>query len=154
MSNLLLEWQENQQMLTRIINGEKTIRNKPTTIGRNPSCDIQLNDVTKTISGVHVGIFFDSTANNFYLINLTCDRPRTNPAIVDGKKVFTEEVILHTGSKIQLGKEVKLQVKAIEKQVQRKSKCSHPKTPHVLPLEYLHGNCPMDGSVVMEEVEV
>lgn len=154
MTNLLLEWQENQQILTRIINGGKATRSKPTTIGRNPSCDIQLNDVFKTISGIHVGIFFDSITNNFYLLNLTRNRPQPNPAIVDGKKVLTEEVILHTGTKIQLGKEVKLQVKAIEKQVQRKSKCSHPKTTHILPFEYLHGNCPMDGSVVMEEVEV
>ena len=154
MSRLILEWQENQQALTEMINGEKATRNMPTTIGRNPSCDIRLNDRSKTISGVHIGIFFELTTNNFYLLNLTCDRPQPNPAIIDGRKIFTEEVILHTGSKIQLGKEVKLQVKAIEKQVQRKSKCSHPKTPHVLPLEYLHGNCPIDGSVVMEEVEV
>ncbi len=98
MPNLLLEWQENQQMLTRIINGEKAMRNKPTTIGRNPSCDIQLNDVFKTISGVHVGVFFEPITNNFYLLNLTSDRSQPNPAIVDGKKVFTEEVILHTGS--------------------------------------------------------
>ena len=154
MSNLLLEWQDNQQTLTQMISGKEALRNKPATIGRNSKCDIHLNDVTKTVSGVHIGIFFDSITNNFYLLNLTRDRSQPNPAIVDGTKVFTEEVILHTGSKIQLGKEVKLQVKAIEKQVQRKSKCSHPKTPHILPLEYLHGNCPFDGSVVMEEVEV
>jgi predicted component of type VI protein secretion system len=154
MSSLLLEWQDNQQILTRMISGKEAVRDKPVTIGRNPNCDIQINDVTKTVSGVHVGIFFDSNTNSFYLLNLTRDRPQPNPAIIDGKKICSEEILLHIGSKIQLGKKVKLQVKAIEKQVHRKSKCSHPKTPHILPLEYLHGNCPMDGSVVMEEVEV
>jgi predicted component of type VI protein secretion system len=154
MTTLLLEWEDNHQILTRLISGKEAGRNKPATIGRNPNCDIQVNDVTKTVSGVHVGIFFDSTANNFYLLNLTCDRPQPNPVIVDGKKIYSEEILLHEGSSIHLGKDVKLQVKKIEKEVQRKSKCSHPKTPHILPLNYLHGNCPFDGSVVMEQIEV
>ena len=153
MAKLFLEWQDDRQEIgTRTIDGSQTSKSKPATIGRNPDCTIAVQDVTKTTSNFHLGIFFDPKTNLFYLINLTADRPEPNLAMVDGKMVCKEQVPLHIGSQVRIGKKIRLRVKEIK--IQEMCKCSHHPIKHVLPLQYLHGNCPIDGSVVMEVTAV
>lgn len=127
-------------------------------IGRSKEqCDLVPSESESSLSRLHVEIFFNSNTNNFWVRNLTRDRPtaKRNPIIVDGQKVLEGEASIKTGSQIQLGKIV-LKIRAIEQleieQINQVS--SQPvygiKCPsgHVLPYDYLGLFCPHCGKAM------
>lgn len=148
MANLLLEWQENQTIRTQTIDGSQTSQTTPITIGRHEGCIVKIEDPSKTVSGVHGGIFFAPEKCSFYLMNLTRDRPEPNPIRVDDKIIKKEIAPLHIGTCIRLGRSTRLRVKAIY--ISKSCRCNHVEIQHVLPLQFLHGNCPYCGSVVVD----
>ncbi len=76
-------------------------------IGRDPSrCDVVLSD--PTVSGLHVEIFWQPIANQFYLRNLR-DR---NPPVINHQPLMQGEIALTPGSTILLGNQL-LSVQAI-----------------------------------------
>lgn len=165
MHQLTLEWASANQSLSQTLSLEESTRIPGAIrIGRDSTlCDVVLRHpdptVEKTVSGLHIEIFFNSEANRLYLRNLTRDRQppkRPNPVVVDGKKIITEEVPLHTGSQIRLGKMV-LTIKAIASQEQAASAnqpqylrvCANPQSPHYHPLDYNNFNCDVCGYVML-----
>lgn len=104
MYRLSLEWIEEGQNRAQAFSFDRT-SNRPVRIGRDESkCDVVLRDATKTVSGLHVEVFFNSSTSTFYLRNLTKNREKPNPAWVDGQKVVEQEIPLKAISTIQLGK--------------------------------------------------
>lgn len=70
-------------------------------IGRDPSrCDLVLSD--PTVSGLHVEIFWQPIANQFFLRNLR-DR---NPPVINGQLLLSGETALDSGSTIVLGEQL------------------------------------------------
>lgn len=107
MKELTLEWQEEGQRRTQKIYEQQPSINPGTVrLGRDPDrCDIVLTGKDRTVSRLHVEIFFNKQQNNFYLRNLTAN----NPPVVDGQPLLQGEVALHQGSSINLGQmEVKV----------------------------------------------
>jgi predicted component of type VI protein secretion system len=113
MHKLSLDWVEEGQNHSKAFSSDQ-IAERPVRIGRDQSqCDVALKDNTRTVSKLHVEIFFDSQSHRFYLRNLTRDRERPNPAWVDGQKIIEQEIPLKPpGANIQLGK-VSLRVKIL-----------------------------------------
>jgi hypothetical protein len=125
---------------------------------------VVLNDPTRSVSGIHAGIYFDPKTSSFHIRNLTRDRlppKQPNPVWVNGRKIIQEELVLEANSQIQLGRIV-LSVKSVE--VTRKDqgvplghgtlgnlkvKCSRLENPHYLPPEYQGQNCPYCGHLVL-----
>lgn len=104
MHRLALEWVEEGRSRSQAFSFDSSAA-RPVRIGRDASqCDIVLKDSTKTVSGLHIEIFFNAQNHTFYLRNLTRERDRPNPAWVDGQKVIQQEIGLKTGTTIQLGK--------------------------------------------------
>jgi hypothetical protein len=168
MQQLTLEWTAAEQHLSQTVSLQQSTKTPGTIrVGRDATiCDVVIKhpdpSIEKTVSGLHIEIFFNPENHKFYLRNLTRDRQppkRPNPVIVDGQKVVTEEVPLHVGSQIRLGR-MALQVKAIETQqvpvatpsapaplYQRV--CGNPRTPHYHPLTYNKLNCEICGYVML-----
>lgn len=104
MHKLALEWVEEGRNRSQAFSFDSSAQ-PPVRIGRNESqCDVVLRDATKTVSGLHVEIFFNSHTQTFYLRNITKNRDRPNPAWVDGQKIIQQEIPLKPGATIQLGK--------------------------------------------------
>lgn len=166
MQQLTLEWAVANQNLSQTISLQQPTRTPGSIrVGRDAAqCDIVLRhpepDVEKTVSGLHVEIFLDPGTNNFFLRNLTRDRrppKQPNPVVVDGKKIVNEEVPLHVGSQIRLGR-MSLTVKAIDgapnqpvvpQNPQYMRVCANSNTPHYYPLEYDKFNCEVCGYVIL-----
>jgi hypothetical protein len=163
MHQLTLEWASANQNLSQTISLQQSTRVPGSIrIGRDATlCDVVLNhpdpNIEKTVSGLHIEIFFNPDAQGFYLRNLTRDRQppkQPNPAVVDGKKIVTEEVPLHIGSHIQLGR-MALTVKAIDaktdtsKEPEYMRVCANPRSPHYHPLDYNKFNCEVCGYVML-----
>jgi len=166
MQQLTLEWAiANQNLSQTLLLDQSTKTPGVIRVGRDASrCDVILNhpdpSIEKTVSGLHIEIFFNPTTNTFYLRNLTRDRQppkQPNPVVVDGQKVITEEVPLRVGSQIRLGR-MTLTVRAIElpqvaAQVpgrpQYMKVCANSKTPHYYPLTYDKFNCEACGYVML-----
>lgn len=158
---LTLEWTEADRRRSQTVS---PVPSKLVTIGRDPGCDVVLNDPTRSVSGVHAGLYFDPKTLNFHIRNLTRDRlppKQPNPVWVNGRKMIQEEPALEANSQIQLG-HIVLRVKSIE--VARKDqgdllsrgtldtlkvKCSRLENPHYLPPEYQGQNCPYCGHLVL-----
>ena len=107
MKELTLEWQEEGQHRTqKIYDRQPSINPGTVRIGRDPEqCDIVLTQKERTVSRLHVEIFFNQQQNSFYLRNLKAN----NPPVVDGQQLIQGEVRLHQGSTIYLGQmEVKV----------------------------------------------
>ncbi len=101
---ITLEWVEEGRNRSQTFSFDKPSE-PPIRIGRDESqCDVIVKDPAKTISGLHVEIFFATSKNTFYLRNLTKNRDKPNPAWVNGQKVVGEEVVLSRRAMIQLGK--------------------------------------------------
>lgn len=95
MNQLTLKWTEAGQSRTQTLNDQKTYR-----VGRDPTrCDIVLSH--PTVSGLHIEIFFHPSHHKFYLKNLR----ETNPPMINNQKLITGEVMLNSGSNIQLGQQ-------------------------------------------------
>ncbi|MBD2130351.1 protein kinase [Microcoleus sp. FACHB-1] len=105
---LLLRWVEQGRIQAQTIHANQTTKNPGTVrIGRDPLvCDIVLSE--PTVSGLHVEIFFNAQEQHFYLRSLQ----QSNPPVVDGQPLPTGEVVLHQGSRLQLG-QIRLSVLAI-----------------------------------------
>lgn len=104
MHKIVLEWVEEGRNRSQTFSFDKP-NEPPIRIGRDESqCDVIIKDPTKTVSGLHVEIFFDVAKHTFYLRNVTKNRENPNPARVNGQKVVAEDVTLKYRSTIQLGK--------------------------------------------------
>lgn len=105
---LTLEWVEAGQLRTQTIRDRQRSKNPGTIrIGRNPQlCDIAIAE--PTVSGLHVEIFFNAHQQSFYIRSLR----QSNPPLVNGQRLGTEEVKLEQGSTLRLGR-IKLRVSAI-----------------------------------------
>ncbi|MFS8837363.1 FHA domain-containing protein [Synechococcus sp. R6-5] len=161
MCQLTLEWTEADRRRSQTVS---PVPSKLVTIGRDPGCDVVLHDPTRSVSGVHAGLYFDPKTLNFHIRNLTRDRlppKQPNPVWVNGRKIIQEELALEANSQIQLGRIV-LSVKSVE--VTRKDqgvplghgtlgnlkvRCSRLENPHYLPPEYQGQNCPYCGHLVL-----
>lgn len=146
MYKITLEWTEEGRTRTRTISDkDNTKQIGKIFIGRDEKqCDIALPTSEKTVSRLHVVIYYDSRRKGWYLTNLTSDRQAPNPAIVDGKIIILEEILLSVGSKIQLGK-IHIIVKQIEVHETQSAygiKCVNG---HVLPYDYMGDFCPYCG---------
>ncbi|MEN9202475.1 MAG: FHA domain-containing protein [Thermostichus sp. DG_1_6_bins_120] len=168
MYQLILEWTETDPQVQgaerRHSRALSSHLSTLVTIGRDPKCHVVLNDQTRSVSGVHAGIYFDPKSRSFHIRNLTRDRlppKQPNPIWVNGQKVIQEEPALAPTTQIQLGHMV-LKVKSIEAVVKDqgitlghgvldslKVRCSRLQDPHYLPPEYQGQNCPYCGHLVL-----
>lgn len=100
MSELMLRWLEAGQFKTQVIYDRQSSKSPGTIrLGRDPArCDVVFQD--RSVSGLHVEIFFQPQQQQFFLRNLR----QTNPPIIDGQPLSTGEVPLRRGSTIRLGK--------------------------------------------------
>jgi hypothetical protein len=83
---LTLEWTEADRRRSQTVS---PVPSKLVTIGRDPSCDVVLNDPTRSVSGVHAGLYFDPKTLNFHIRNLTRDRlppKQPNPCLGEWPK--------------------------------------------------------------------
>ena len=154
MQRLTLEWQEDNRNCSQTLSLQDKIEQPGSIrIGRDRDrCDIVFQhpdpSITRTVSGLHLEIFWNEQAQQFYVRNLTRDRVPPNPAIVDGQTVITQEVVIAENSQIKLGK-MTIRVKAIDLSLQnvRQSggaratpqyvrECTNPKGAHLLPADY------------------
>ncbi len=104
MHKIALEWVEEGRNRSQAFSFEKP-KEPPIRIGRDESqCDVIVKDPSKTVSGLHVEIFFDVAKHTFYLRNLTKNRDKPNPAWVNGQKVVEADAVLKHRATIQLGK--------------------------------------------------
>jgi hypothetical protein len=108
MHELILAWTEAGVLKSQKIQEQQPSKHPGTVrIGRDPTqCDIIITH--PTVSGLHIEIFFNQTAQSFYLRNL---RP-INPPLVDQQSIIEGEISLREGSSICLG-QVELKVIAI-----------------------------------------
>ncbi|MEM6402658.1 MAG: FHA domain-containing protein [Cyanobacteria bacterium P01_D01_bin.116] len=147
MYKIILEWIEEGRQRSQAISSEDNTKEKGKIfIGRDENrCDIVLPVGEKTISRLHVVIFYDSQKNCFFLRNLTSDRPKPNPAIVDGKQIVLEQTSISSGSVIQLGK-ISLRIKQLDIIKSKQSyglKCRQ--CGHKIPFGYIGDFCPYCG---------
>lgn len=155
MYKLTLEWMEGNQGRSQTFTSTQATKHQGTIrIGRaREQCDLVLSETESSLSRLHVEIFLNTSTNNFWVRNLTKDRPpaKRNPVIVDGQKILDGKVELKVGSQIQLGK-IALKISAIEQIQSEINQASHPpvygiKCPsgHILPYDYLGLFCPHCG---------
>ncbi|MBE9011334.1 FHA domain-containing protein [Pseudanabaenaceae cyanobacterium LEGE 13415] len=150
MYRLTLEWQENtRNSLQTIASHDQTKQPGTIRIGRDRErCDVVLQhpdrNIERTVSGLHIELFWNEAEQKMYVRNLTRDRIPPNPALVDGQTVINQELAIAENSKIRLGK-MALRVKALELDSKQKEpikanrfvcKCTNPKGAHILPADY------------------
>lgn len=165
MHQITFEWAAANQNLAQTVSVDQFTKTPGVIrIGRDASqCDVVLRhpdpNIEKTVSGLHVEIFWEPNSHTFYLRNLTRDRQlpkQPNPAIVDGKKVIQEEIPLQTGSEIRLGR-MALTVRALDvgahpaspPKTQYMRVCANSNNPHYYPLDYNKLNCETCGYVML-----
>ncbi len=160
-ANLVTQGAEHPQRRSQTLSSDLS---KLATIGRDPNCDVVVQDPTLSVSGIHAGLYFDPKSLSFHIRNLTRDRlppKQPNPIWVNGQKIIQEELALEANSQIQLGRVV-LKVKSVEAVMKDrgvtlsrgtldvlKVKCSRLQNPHYLPPEYQGQNCPYCGHLVL-----
>lgn len=107
MQTLTLTWLESGQAQIFTLRPPSDDQPRLYRIGRDPSrCDLVLSD--PTVSGLHVEIFWQPIASQFYLRNLR-DR---NPPVINNQPLMNGEIALTPGSTILLGNQL-LSVQAI-----------------------------------------
>jgi len=99
-NQLTLTWTEAGVRQTQTIQNGQPSKNPGTVrLGRDRAkCDLVLDD--RSVSGLHVEIFFNQELQEYAVRNL---RP-TNPPLVDGKILTSGEATLRSDSRIHLGK--------------------------------------------------
>lgn len=99
-NQLTLTWTEAGVRQTQTIQNGQPSKNPGTVrLGRDRAkCDLVLDD--RSVSGLHVEIFFNRELQEYAVRNL---RP-TNPPLVDGKILASGEATLSSDSRIHLGK--------------------------------------------------
>jgi predicted component of type VI protein secretion system len=110
-----LEWLEGSQLRSKTVSAvEAEERQTPFRIGRDEQqCDVVINDEASSVSRLHAEILFKLEQSRLYLRNATGERSQPNLVIVDGQKILRQEIVLHMGSEIQLGK-LKLKVTSLK----------------------------------------
>ncbi|OCR02823.1 peptide-binding protein [Oscillatoriales cyanobacterium USR001] len=105
--SLTLQWIEAGQEKNQTIQGMEANKNPGTLrIGRDRTrCDLVLSDLT--VSGLHIEIFFNDRIQLFYIRNLR----DTNPPLINGKILHQGEIVLNSGTQIQLGQ---VEIKVIQ----------------------------------------
>lgn len=154
MKELVLTWNGGSE--SRVIRSNQPgIPSNRFRIGRDPTCDLVLPSVTYedlTVSKLHVEIYFDATANQFYLHNL---KGTSNPPKLYGQFVNDAPVIIDKNGVLQLGKREMTIVLVVPKEVTIPPTASMPDQPLVCPhcatgytyeeSARLNGRCPKDG---------
>jgi len=159
MYRITLAWQEKDRIRTRTIaDDDYTLYPNKIIVGRGDEneCDITLHhldpEIIRTVSLIHLEIFYDQETNKFLGKNLTKNRQppkRPNPIIIDGKKIINDIVEIKQNSVLKLGK-ITMVVRNIELPENKGKyiiKCSGPQK-HSLSMEYEGSNCPYCGYVV------
>ena len=102
MTELMLEWVEGGVSRSERIQPYQPSKNPGTVrIGRDPQkCDIVLSE--GSVSGLQAEVYYHTGSQAFYLRSLR----DTNPPIVNGRPITTEEVPLGSASTITLGRVV------------------------------------------------
>jgi predicted component of type VI protein secretion system len=115
MYRFTLEWLESSQLRSKTVSVAEVEQLETIfRVGRDEQqCDIVVNDETSTVSRLHAEILFKPEDNRLYLRNFTGGRSQPNLVIVDRQKILNQEIVLHPGSEIQLGK-LKLKVKLLK----------------------------------------
>jgi hypothetical protein len=105
MYKITLEWIEGDRTRSQTISDQDNTKEVGNIfIGRDEiQSDVVLPSSEKTVSRLHVVIFYDSQRKGLFLKNVTSNKSSPNPAIVDGKIIISEEVLLSHGSIIKLG---------------------------------------------------
>jgi predicted component of type VI protein secretion system len=108
MSELTLQWSEFGQTKTQILRDQQPGKQPgKIRLGRDPAlCDILFQE--RSVSGLHVEIFFQPQAQQFFIRNLRLQ----NPPLVDGTLLRQGDLPLRQGSRIRLGR-IELQVTAM-----------------------------------------
>ncbi len=103
MHKITLEWQEENQNMSRTISSEHQTKTPGVIrIGRDPlQCDVIIQDSTNRVSRLHAEIFFNLNENSFYIRNATLNQGQPNVILVNDKPVIEEE-ILSISNKIKL----------------------------------------------------
>lgn len=129
MSELTLQWSEAGQIKTyRIVEGQPTKVAGVFRIGRDPSqCDLVLPE--RSVSGLHVEIFFRSDYHQVSIRNLRF----RNPPLIDDYQLINGEALMHLGSRLTLGR-VELLVQSLT--------FSHPSAGAPLPASSYGLKCP------------
>ncbi|MBE9076391.1 FHA domain-containing protein [Romeria aff. gracilis LEGE 07310] len=146
MNELMLQWQEAGQTKTRRLYHQQPSKHPGTIrLGRDPArCDILFHD--RSVSGLHVEIYFSPQQQQFYLRNLR----QTNPPLIDGQRLSAGEVALRLGTIIRLGK-VEAVVDAIQVSGLVRGayglRCPNPECGKVSPYthQHLQEGCPICG---------
>ncbi|MEO1431826.1 MAG: FHA domain-containing protein [Cyanobacteria bacterium J06633_8] len=145
MYRITLEWTEEGRTRSQTISDtDNTKEIGKIIIGRDENqCDIALPKSEKTVSRLHVEIFYDSHRKGWFLKNLTGNRPSPNPVVVDGKMIILEEVLLSIGTIFKLGR-ITLKVTDIEIiQSEYGVKCQN--CMRQIPYDYIGDFCPYCG---------
>ena len=108
MSELTLQWSEFGQPKIQVLRDQQPSKQPgKIRLGRDPAlCDIVFQE--RSVSGLHVEVFFQPQAQQFFIRNLRFQ----NPPLVDGTLLTQGDLPLRPGSCIQLGR-VELQVTAM-----------------------------------------
>ena len=154
MYTLTLEYSNGQGIQRQTINAEHETKTQgKVVIGRDPAnCDFVVTDDTNTVSRQHIEIEHESPKDNCLIVkNLTGNRSRPNPVIIDGKTVTNKSAKINSGSKIKL-RNSEIVIKAINWHSQKASEeavfgveCING---HRISLKYLNSFCPHCGYAV------
>ncbi len=100
MSELTLQWSELGQTKTQILRDQQPSKQPgKIRLGRDPAlCDIIFQE--RSVSGLHVEIFFQPQAQQFFIRNLRLQ----NPPLVDGTLLKQGDLPLRAGSRLKLGR--------------------------------------------------
>lgn len=108
MSELTLQWSEFGQTKIQVLRDQQPSKQPgKIRLGRDPAlCDIVFQE--RSVSGLHVEIFFQPQAQQFFIRNLRLQ----NPPLVDGTLLKQGDLPIRAGSRIKLGR-VELQITAM-----------------------------------------
>lgn len=108
MSELTLQWSEFGQPKHQVLRDQQPSKQPgKIRLGRDPAlCDLVFQE--RSVSGLHVEIFFQSQAQQFFIRNLRSQ----NPPLVDGTLLEQGDLPLRAGTRIKLGR-MELQVTAL-----------------------------------------
>jgi predicted component of type VI protein secretion system len=151
MYTVTLEYLTGEDIQRRTIDAEQETKTRgKVVVGRDPAtCDFVVKDDTNTVSRQHMELYQDSPKNNYLIVkNLTANRSRPNPVIIEGQTITNKLAKITSGSKIQLGKLV-IRIKEINWHSQQASEAEvfgvECINGHRVPLKYLNSFCPHCG---------
>jgi predicted component of type VI protein secretion system len=139
---LHLLWLEGGIQRSQRVSSDRQLQ-RPVKLGRDPlRSEVVINN--PTVSGLHVAIYFDSTAEQFLISNLR----ETNPPLLNGKKLREQPMPLSHDCRLQLGEVmVTVQVhQTVPANAEYGLKCPNPKCGKVSPYDSLKLVCPWCGT--------